>query len=128
MKIGIIGLGYVGLPLAVEFGKKFQTTGYDISSSRIKELKEGEDSTLEVRKKNLHQPNLRYTDKPDELKAEELETPVNELSVDSEKNSATFAAIQNQEDAPPCSMCGAIMVRSGSCYKCNNCGTTSGCA
>jgi ribonucleoside-diphosphate reductase alpha chain len=41
---------------------------------------------------------------------------------------APFAAIQNQEDAPPCSTCGSIMVRSGSCYKCTNCGTTSGCA
>ncbi len=43
---------------------------------------------------------------------------------------ATYAAaaIQNQEDAPPCSMCGSIMVRSGSCYKCANCGSTSGCA
>ncbi|MGH9315155.1 MAG: vitamin B12-dependent ribonucleotide reductase, partial [Vicinamibacterales bacterium] len=41
---------------------------------------------------------------------------------------ASFAAIQNQEDAPPCSTCGAIMVRSGACYKCTNCGTTSGCA
>ena len=40
----------------------------------------------------------------------------------------TAAAIQNQEDAPPCSMCGSIMVRSGSCYKCANCGSTSGCA
>jgi ribonucleoside-diphosphate reductase alpha chain len=39
-----------------------------------------------------------------------------------------FAAIQNQEDAPPCSTCGSIMVRSGACYKCGNCGTTSGCA
>jgi ribonucleoside-diphosphate reductase alpha chain len=39
-----------------------------------------------------------------------------------------FAAMQNQEDAPPCSTCGSIMVRSGSCYKCANCGTTSGCA
>ena len=39
-----------------------------------------------------------------------------------------FAAIQNQEDAPPCSTCGSIMVRSGACYKCTNCGTTSGCA
>jgi ribonucleoside-diphosphate reductase alpha chain len=42
--------------------------------------------------------------------------------------SAPFAAIQNQEDAPPCSTCGSIMVRSGACYKCTNCGTTSGCA
>ena len=43
---------------------------------------------------------------------------------------ATYAAaaMQNQEDAPPCSMCGSIMVRSGSCYKCANCGSTSGCA
>jgi ribonucleoside-diphosphate reductase alpha chain len=41
---------------------------------------------------------------------------------------AAFAAIQNQEDAPPCPTCGSIMVRSGACYKCANCGTTSGCA
>ena len=39
-----------------------------------------------------------------------------------------YAAIQNQEDAPPCSTCGSIMIRSGACYKCANCGTTSGCA
>ncbi len=41
---------------------------------------------------------------------------------------SSFAAMQNQEDAPPCSTCGSIMVRSGACYKCGNCGTTSGCA
>jgi ribonucleoside-diphosphate reductase alpha chain len=41
---------------------------------------------------------------------------------------SSFAAIQNQEDAPPCTTCGSIMVRSGACYKCTNCGTTSGCA
>ncbi|MCX6552626.1 MAG: vitamin B12-dependent ribonucleotide reductase [Acidobacteria bacterium] len=39
-----------------------------------------------------------------------------------------LAAVQNQEDAPPCNLCGSIMVRSGSCYKCVNCGSTSGCA
>ena len=39
-----------------------------------------------------------------------------------------FAAMQNQEDAPPCTTCGSIMVRSGACYKCSNCGTTIGCA
>jgi ribonucleoside-diphosphate reductase alpha chain len=44
------------------------------------------------------------------------------------KGGSSFAAIQNQQDAPPCSMCGSIMIRSGSCYKCSNCGTTSGCA
>jgi ribonucleoside-diphosphate reductase alpha chain len=45
-----------------------------------------------------------------------------------EARPSSFAAIQNQEDAPPCSTCGSIMIRSGSCYKCTNCGTTSGCA
>jgi len=45
-----------------------------------------------------------------------------------EPKHSSFAPIQNQEDAPPCSTCGSIMIRSGSCYKCTNCGTTSGCA
>jgi ribonucleoside-diphosphate reductase alpha chain len=43
-------------------------------------------------------------------------------------SAAPFSTIQNQEDAPPCSTCGAIMIRSGACYKCVNCGNTSGCA
>src|SRR5687767_5885854 len=43
-------------------------------------------------------------------------------------SASPFASMQNQEDAPPCSTCGSIMVRSGACYKCANCGTTSGCA
>ena len=47
IKIGIIGLGYVGLPLAVEFGKKYNTVGFDIKQNRIDELKKQMDSTLE---------------------------------------------------------------------------------
>ena len=47
VKIGVIGLGYVGLPLAVEFGKKFPTVGFDISAARIEELKQFKDHTLE---------------------------------------------------------------------------------
>ena len=54
-KIAIIGLGYVGLPLAVEFGKYFKTTGFDISESRIQELQVGYDSTLEVRPDELQE-------------------------------------------------------------------------
>jgi ribonucleoside-diphosphate reductase alpha chain len=41
---------------------------------------------------------------------------------------SSYSTIQNQEDAPPCSTCGSIMIRSGACYKCSNCGNTSGCA
>ena len=48
--IGIIGLGYVGLPLAIEFGKKYSTVGFDINDKRIDELKSGIDVTLEVDK------------------------------------------------------------------------------
>jgi UDP-N-acetyl-D-galactosamine dehydrogenase len=47
-KIAIIGLGYVGLPLAVEFGKKYGTVGFDINEHRIRELKHGIDNTLEI--------------------------------------------------------------------------------
>jgi len=50
------------------------------------------------------------------------------LNGEAERKVVPFATIQNQEDAPPCTTCGAIMVRSGSCYKCVNCGSTSGCA
>ena len=52
-KITVVGLGYVGLPLAVEFGKKFQTVGFDINQGRVNELLSGKDSTLEVEEENL---------------------------------------------------------------------------
>jgi ribonucleoside-diphosphate reductase alpha chain len=50
-----------------------------------------------------------------------------EVKIEASRKSE-FGAMRNQEDAPPCSTCGSIMIRSGSCYKCGNCGTTSGCA
>ncbi len=48
LQLGIVGLGYVGLPLAVEFGKRFRTVGFDVKPGRIAELRRGADSTLEV--------------------------------------------------------------------------------
>ena len=48
IRIGIVGLGYVGLPLAVEFGRKYPTVGFDVKAARIEELEGGTDSTLEV--------------------------------------------------------------------------------
>ena len=53
INITIVGLGYVGLPLAVEFGKKYKTIGFDININRIKDLKSGLDTTLEVRNQDL---------------------------------------------------------------------------
>ena len=61
-KIAIIGLGYVGLPLAVEFGKKRDVIGLDISQARIDELKNGIDSTLEINTEELNDAvNLSFT-------------------------------------------------------------------
>jgi ribonucleoside-diphosphate reductase alpha chain len=54
--------------------------------------------------------------------------PAAQASPATPAGAASVAAIQNQEDAPPCTTCGSIMIRSGACYKCQNCGTTSGCA
>jgi UDP-N-acetyl-D-mannosaminuronate dehydrogenase len=51
--IAVIGLGYVGLPLAIEFAKKYHTIGFDINPKRIKEIKEAIDSTLEVPSEDL---------------------------------------------------------------------------
>ena len=53
VNIAIFGLGYVGLPLAVEFGKKYKTTGFDINLTRIEELKSGYDRTMETSKSDL---------------------------------------------------------------------------
>jgi UDP-N-acetyl-D-galactosamine dehydrogenase len=66
--IGIIGLGYVGLPLAVEFGKKYPTIGFDINTQRIAELKTGLDRTLETTTEELAQATqLNFTATAKEL-------------------------------------------------------------
>ncbi|BCO30212.1 nucleotide sugar dehydrogenase [Thiohalobacter sp. COW1] len=67
-RIAVVGLGYVGLPLAVEFGRRYDTLGFDINAGRIAELRRGHDSTLEVSDEELRQAaRLRYTDDAGEL-------------------------------------------------------------
>ncbi|EEO03406.1 Vi polysaccharide biosynthesis UDP-N-acetylglucosamine C-6 dehydrogenase TviB [Vibrio cholerae] len=69
LNIGIIGLGYVGLPLAVEFGKKFNTVGFDINQKRVAELRSGVDLTLECSEEELRSaPLLSYTHQLEEIK------------------------------------------------------------
>ncbi len=68
-RIAIIGLGYVGLPLAVEFGKKYPVTGFDIKQHRIDELKAGRDSTREVEPAELAKAKqLSFTADPEQLR------------------------------------------------------------
>ena len=59
-KLAIVGLGYVGLPLAIEFGKKRKTLGFDINEDRIKELKKGIDKTLEVNQQEFNNSKHLY--------------------------------------------------------------------
>jgi UDP-N-acetyl-D-galactosamine dehydrogenase len=69
VRIGIIGLGYVGLPLAVEFGRRFPVVGFDIDSARIAELRAGTDSTLEVPAGELAAARLlSFTDRHEDLR------------------------------------------------------------
>ena len=69
-QIALVGLGYVGLPLAVEFGKQRPVLGFDINAARIAELNAGQDSTLEVTPQDLKEAtHLRFSRDPNDLKA-----------------------------------------------------------
>jgi UDP-N-acetyl-D-galactosamine dehydrogenase len=84
IKLAVIGLGYVGLPLSVEFGKKYPTLGFDINTSRLEELEQGTDSTLEVTNEELAEASLlSYSNDIDDLKSCNIfivtvPTPINE--------------------------------------------------
>jgi UDP-N-acetyl-D-galactosamine dehydrogenase len=86
-KIGIIGLGYVGLPLAVEFGKQFETIGFDINDIRIKELQSGVDNTLEVSAEELKEAtHIRYTSDLEEARSCSIYIVTVPTPVDKAKN------------------------------------------
>tara|TARA_B100000900_G_scaffold171713_1_gene145914 strand:+ start:6425 stop:7747 length:1323 start_codon:yes stop_codon:yes gene_type:complete len=69
-KIAVIGLGYVGLPLAVEFGTKYDCVGFDISSERINQLNDGFDTTLELNEKKIKEARyLKYSKNKEDLKS-----------------------------------------------------------
>ena len=73
IKLGVVGLGYVGLPLAVEFGKKFDTVGFDIKKSRLDMLRRGEDTTLETSPEDLKSAKfLKYSDAPQDLQDRDI--------------------------------------------------------
>jgi len=108
MKIAMIGLGYVGLPLAVEFGKRYTTVGFDINRPRIDELKSGHDHTLEVSDEELAEADkLSYTADIEEIKSCNIyivtvPTPINEYKQPDlsplEKASALLGKVIKQND------------------------------
>ncbi len=73
IKLAVIGLGYVGLPLAVQFGRKFDTVGFDMKESRLNELRGGNDSTLETSSEDLKAAvKLRYSNNLEDLKDRDI--------------------------------------------------------
>ena len=78
-KIAVIGLGYVGLPLAIEYGKKYRVIGFDNYAARVEELEAGKDHTLEADLvgmkqardlyESTHKVGLTFTSNPEELNA-----------------------------------------------------------
>ena len=85
--ICIVGLGYVGLPLAVEFGKSYQTIGFDINTGRVEELQKGVDSTLEVEAESLQQTKkLSYTHNIEDIKASDVYIVTVPTPIDKHKN------------------------------------------
>jgi|TARA_B110000003_G_scaffold55054_1_gene55076 UDP-N-acetyl-D-galactosamine dehydrogenase len=66
-KITVIGLGYVGLPLALAFSKKYKVVGFDINTSRVSELKDGQDSTNESQKNELLSSKILFTSSAEEI-------------------------------------------------------------
>jgi UDP-N-acetyl-D-galactosamine dehydrogenase len=108
IKIAIIGLGYVGLPLAVEFGKKNNVIGFDINQSRIDELRLGKDSTLEVEPNELENAEgLTYSTSLEDLKScnvyiVTVPTPIDEANAPDltplEKSSSMLAKVISKGD------------------------------
>lgn len=84
--ICIVGLGYVGLPLAVEFGKRYKTVGFDVNEKRVLELKNGEDSTLECTSEELRTAeNLSYTSQLSDIKNSNIYIVTVPTPIDSHK-------------------------------------------
>ncbi|MGB5042851.1 MAG: nucleotide sugar dehydrogenase, partial [Nitrospira sp.] len=82
-QIAVVGLGYVGLPIAVAFGKSAPVIGFDINKAKVDELRKGIDRTGEVSSKDLKASRVRYTSEPSDLKTADfiivaVPTPINE--------------------------------------------------
>ena len=82
-KISVIGLGYVGLPVAVAFGKKSKVIGFDVNEKRLTEIRKGHDSTNEVEAKEIKTADIQFTSNPEDLRQADFHivavpTPINE--------------------------------------------------
>jgi UDP-N-acetyl-D-galactosamine dehydrogenase len=116
-KIGIIGLGYVGLPLAVEFGKILEVVGFDINETRINELRSGIDKTLEVDREELKTASrLQFTSSPDDLREVNYFIVTVPTPVDNYKNPDLTPLIKASETVGKVIKKGAIVIYESTVY------------
>jgi UDP-N-acetyl-D-galactosamine dehydrogenase len=115
--LGVIGLGYVGLPLAVEFGKKFKVIGFDINEKRIEELKSGIDKTLEVSKEELKEAGkLSFTSNLNDLQGVEIFIVTVPTPVDSFKRPDLTPLIKASESVGKVLKKGNIVIYESTVY------------
>ena len=117
MKIAVIGLGYVGLPLAVAFGKQYETIGFDINGKRISELKNGLDRTLELTSDQLHAADkLTFTADMELLRPADIFIVTVPTPIDIHKNPDLTPLIKSSETIGKTLKKGAIVIYESTVY------------
>lgn len=116
-KIAVIGLGYVGLPLAVEFGKKYDVIGFDVNENRISALQAGHDSTLEVSDTELAEAmGLQYSSDATDLKSATVFIVTVPTPVDASKRPDLTALVRASETVGECLKRGDIVIYESTVY------------
>ena len=115
-KISVIGLGYVGLPVAVAFGQTEQVIGFDINKPRIDELKRGEDSTNEADKELLKTADVIYSDDPSHIKQADFHIVAVPTPVNSAKNPDLTPVLKASETVGKQLKAGDIVVYESTVY------------
>ena len=115
-KISVVGLGYVGLPVAVAFGKLAQVVGFDINAARVAALKAGHDSTLEVQDADLAQADILFTTDPKDLKAADFHIVAVPTPVDEAKRPDLTPVIKASETVGSQLKAGDIVVYESTVY------------
>lgn len=116
-RLAIIGLGYVGLPLAVEFGKRYPVVGFDISARRLEELRAGHDRTLETTAAELRlATRLTYTDRIEDLRGVEVFIVTVPTPIDRHKRPDLTPLVKASETVGRALQPGAVVVYESTVY------------
>jgi UDP-N-acetyl-D-glucosamine/UDP-N-acetyl-D-galactosamine dehydrogenase len=117
VRLAIIGLGYVGLPLAAEFGKHYDVVGFDISARRLEELRAGHDRTLEITSEDLrHAPRLSFSNQIDDLRKTDIFIVTVPTPIDLHKRPDLTPLVKASETVGKALKPGAVVVYESTVY------------